>query len=433
MRLGEKLVHDRLITVDQLEKALRSQVIYGGRLGTNLVELGFIELDALARALAEQKGVPAALEKHLQAIDPATLSLLPSRLAEKHQAIPIGLARLTGRQLVVSFIEPDRLSAIDEIGFATGSRITPCVAPEIRMMHYLEKLYGIPRKNRFLRIDRGTGVPTVERRRYLDADFGGGYSSEPVPGVTLAVEVPEPIQLPRPTATPRSTRDTQPELRVPTPPPGMERTASAPPAPLPISVALQAAAEAKAKANAKTKTNARQEPASQSQSIAGPALSLADALWRLAAATTRDEVGDTIVDHLRSAYACGLVLIAKEGVALGWKGFAPDCPIERIESLALPLTVPSMLRLAYEGKAVFRGAPPPDGQPIQQRLWKTLHTTHPAEVLVGPVVLKDRVVNVVYAHAQDGGPLPEPAAAEMAQICAAAATAFARLIKQKKQ
>src|SRR4051794_10736411 len=115
MRLGEKLVHDHRITAEQLEVALRAQVIYGGRLGTNLVELGHIDLDTLSRALAELHGVPAALQKHFEQVagDQATVDLLPAPLAEKHYAVPLGLARLAGRQLVVAFMDPGNVGAID--------------------------------------------------------------------------------------------------------------------------------------------------------------------------------------------------------------------------------------------------------------------------------------------------------------------------------
>ena len=41
-KLGELLVASGLLTADQVEQALRAQVLWGGRLGTNLIELGFV-------------------------------------------------------------------------------------------------------------------------------------------------------------------------------------------------------------------------------------------------------------------------------------------------------------------------------------------------------------------------------------------------------
>ena len=42
-KIGELLVSEGLLTRKQLEEALKCQVIFGGRLGTNLVEMGIIE------------------------------------------------------------------------------------------------------------------------------------------------------------------------------------------------------------------------------------------------------------------------------------------------------------------------------------------------------------------------------------------------------
>ena len=53
MKLGTLLLRNAAISLTQLEAALRAQVIYGGRLGTNLVELGFVDLDALSMHLGE--------------------------------------------------------------------------------------------------------------------------------------------------------------------------------------------------------------------------------------------------------------------------------------------------------------------------------------------------------------------------------------------
>jgi len=48
-RLGKVLVSLQLITPDQLRQGVAAQILYGGRLGTNLVELSFLDLDTLAK------------------------------------------------------------------------------------------------------------------------------------------------------------------------------------------------------------------------------------------------------------------------------------------------------------------------------------------------------------------------------------------------
>lgn len=163
-----------------------------------------------------------------------------------------------------------------------------------------------------------------------------------------------------------------------------------------------------------------------------PALSLHDATVQMTNASTREEIGDVLTDYLRSAFGCGLLLIVREGMALGWKGFSPAADASAIESVAIPLTAPSMLSLACEGKSIFRGAPPADGAALQGRLYKLLRCAAPREALVAPVVLKERVVNLVYVHAFDGGILPDTAVVDLTTACAAVASAFVRLIQSTK-
>ncbi len=52
MKLGEALVKEALITRQQLDQALKRQVQFGGRIGTNLVELRFLEEEELSSFLS---------------------------------------------------------------------------------------------------------------------------------------------------------------------------------------------------------------------------------------------------------------------------------------------------------------------------------------------------------------------------------------------
>ena len=55
MKLGTLLLRNAAIGLAQLEAALRNQVLYGGRLGTNLVELGFIDLEMLTMCTGKER------------------------------------------------------------------------------------------------------------------------------------------------------------------------------------------------------------------------------------------------------------------------------------------------------------------------------------------------------------------------------------------
>ena len=82
-RLGELLVQAGAITADQLQFALRYQKQHGGRLGTNLVELGFLSESALAKTLSAQLRLPAvSAGGKLALVEPVAASAPGGRTAD---------------------------------------------------------------------------------------------------------------------------------------------------------------------------------------------------------------------------------------------------------------------------------------------------------------------------------------------------------------
>ena len=164
-RLGDILVKLGLCTPEQVQSALAAQVLYGARLGTNLIELGHINLDNLARGLARRAKLPAALAGHFERRDLTIPARVPAELAAKLKAVPLGkLAHDSDR---VAVAVRDRLSehARGELAFHLDiepDQIVEAVAPELRLYYHLELAYQIPRANRFLRVDRDrSGVIAV--------------------------------------------------------------------------------------------------------------------------------------------------------------------------------------------------------------------------------------------------------------------------------
>src|SRR4051794_36998016 len=103
-RLGELLISARLIEPDKVEQALRAQVVWGGRLGTNLIELGCIDLDGLSRALGRQHGLPAALARHFDKADPALQRELSADIAKMYSVVP--LFKVGTRRIAVVALDP---------------------------------------------------------------------------------------------------------------------------------------------------------------------------------------------------------------------------------------------------------------------------------------------------------------------------------------
>ncbi|MEW5853608.1 MAG: type IV-A pilus assembly ATPase PilB [Myxococcota bacterium] len=137
-RLGELLVRENLISLQQLQKAQEEQRKNGGKLGYNLTKLGFIEEQDLTNFLSKQYGVPAINLADFE-IEAEVIKLIPKEVAEKHQVIPVNRA---GASLIVAMSDPSNIFAIDDIKFLTGYNIEVVVASEGAIKSAIERYYS---------------------------------------------------------------------------------------------------------------------------------------------------------------------------------------------------------------------------------------------------------------------------------------------------
>jgi hypothetical protein len=165
MRIGELLIAEGLATPEHIDAALRSQVVHGGRLGTNLVEQFRFPLDQLAEALGRQRDMPAATQRHFERCDAQVQGLLDPAIAAEWHTIPMG--RLPDGSIAVAVTDPLPDEGLDILQFALGAAVVPAIAPELRVLYYLEQVYGVPRLNRFLRTRPADRDQHDDRRRYV--------------------------------------------------------------------------------------------------------------------------------------------------------------------------------------------------------------------------------------------------------------------------
>ena len=59
VRIGELLLKEKRITPEQLQEALNYQRQNGGKLGFNLIKLGFVKDEEITALLSKQYGVPS--------------------------------------------------------------------------------------------------------------------------------------------------------------------------------------------------------------------------------------------------------------------------------------------------------------------------------------------------------------------------------------
>ncbi|MGW8271854.1 MAG: GspE/PulE/PilB domain-containing protein [Thermodesulfovibrionales bacterium] len=165
MKFGEMLVREGIVTADQLRTALDRQVVFGGRIGTNLVELGILREGDLTALLSRFLRAPA-MDADINSIPDEVIQCFTPHIAERYKVIPFRKAR---KRLHVGIADVQDASAIDELRFKSGFDIVPYVVSEIRLLYGLEKYYGIKRDLRYISIFSGkkTDPQRSDRSRSL--------------------------------------------------------------------------------------------------------------------------------------------------------------------------------------------------------------------------------------------------------------------------
>ena len=138
VRIGELLLKEKRITPEQLQEALSYQRQNGGKLGLNLVKLGYVKDEEVTALLSKQYGVPS-IDIHEFEIDPAVIKLVAPDTAQKYGVIPLTRA---GAKLTIAMTDPTNVFAMDDIKFMTGYNVEPVVASESAILAAIDKYYG---------------------------------------------------------------------------------------------------------------------------------------------------------------------------------------------------------------------------------------------------------------------------------------------------
>ena len=137
-KLGEILVRENLITSQQLSETLEYQRANGGRLGSNLVRLGYVSDDVVTAVLSRQYGVPS-INLDLFQIEKAVIKLISEDVALKYSVLPISKV---GATLTLAMADPTNVFAMDDIKFMTGLNVEPVIASETSIQVAISKYYG---------------------------------------------------------------------------------------------------------------------------------------------------------------------------------------------------------------------------------------------------------------------------------------------------
>jgi type IV pilus assembly protein PilB len=169
--IGELLVREQLINIDQLEHAKREQKTAGGGLGSNLVKLGYMSEGKLSDFLSERYQVPA-IDLNSFEIDPEALKAVTREICEKHNVIPISKS---GNTIVLAMSDPSNIFVKDDIQFITRCKVESVVASESAISHAIEKNYKgkVTYETIMTELEQGDDVTTVRSdANVIDSEAG---------------------------------------------------------------------------------------------------------------------------------------------------------------------------------------------------------------------------------------------------------------------
>jgi hypothetical protein len=457
MRLGDILVQSGACKREAVADALKNQVIFGGRLGTNLLDLGAVREADLARALGRRHGLPT-LHGDLR-LDPAALALLKPELADRYDVVPY---LLQDRKLALLVCDPNDLTMLDEVAFVTGKQVHPIVVPEARLWALLRDNYGLDRQLRGLEVDFAADLrakpaavtlaheDTVSQDLMEEEEFNRMYAktgaakarppvAAPAPPPPVAVPVAPPAaSTAAPTALPAApeapvvasatpgawtgvpalpARGAEPWGNAPPEPAAediiLDLTEELPPEPrpapavtpiphLPRDIAAEVMAVLRAGPGHVAPTHfvppaSRPRPAEPEPAP----VSFQEALALLAGVDDRHAIARTLLRYARTKFRRAVLFTVQRGEARGWAGLGEKLDAQAVSRMRLGLAAPGVVSMVVEARAHFLGPLPKTEANV--RLLKFLGGGVPSSCFLVPILALGRVVNVLYADNGKGG------------------------------
>jgi type IV pilus assembly protein PilB len=184
-RIGELLVRQKLISLQQLRKAQEEQKREGTSLGYALTKMGFVSDDQITDFLSQQYRVQA-IDLREYEIDADVLAQISREVCERHKIIPVSRA---GSSLIVAMADPSNLHAIDDIKFLTGYNVEPVVCSEAAVVDAIEHYYDKTKESEILFDDIMEGFDESE------IDFAESSDDESIVDLEKASEDAPVIRL----------------------------------------------------------------------------------------------------------------------------------------------------------------------------------------------------------------------------------------------
>lgn len=365
-RLGEILVSRGSVPGEKVREAAEGQVIYGGRLGTNLLEMGAVTEEDLAQALAQQHGCPGLwgeIGSQLRAME-----LLQADLVDRLEAVPL---RLDGRRLSVMFRDPRDLARVDQVAFATGKEVRPVVVAESRLWWLMRRHYALHRPMRGVELLASRAPPDL-RSPGPAAPTGPDLMDE---AEFAALYERLPAQQARVPAAPGG-------------PAGRDGFQGKLVSTEEVLAALQVEVE---------ETSERTVPAiGLAPSAEEPApLAFEEAVRALEGVADRDAIARVVLRCARSRFRRAVLLTVRGAEADGWEGLGEGLSPQTVARIHASCRQPGVFQTVVGSQAHFLG-------PLQKtdaniRFLRALGGGAPRNSFAMPILARGQVVNLLYA------------------------------------
>ena len=375
--LGEILTEKNLITPAQLNQAIQCQILFGGKLGTVLLELGHITEKDLAEALSEKYQVEAVTLEELKEIPEEVIKTLPKDLVIRYEMIPF---RKLAKRLYLAMLNPDDQEALEEAEKACGLKPIPYVILEVYYRWALERYYGVKREGRFIQLERN-----LELMREL-YPYAGLSAREPGESLWVGSE-PLPEISDSGITRKKQTEETEPPSSL-------------------------------------------DEFWEQAGRQGYPRLILPQYKERLRGAQTQEQIADIILEFAQNIFSRLALFYISGQVAFGWKGKGEGIQKRNLASLMIPLELESILKTVYQTGAHFLG-PVPDSA-VNQRILLALGGIIPSQAIVMPIYIFGKIALLLYADFGSQPPERSPDLASLEELLGEAQLAFQRLITDSK-
>ena len=138
-KLGDILIHEGVISQEQLDQALERQSTTKEKLGKLLIRMGMITEADLVKVYALQLGHPAVYEEDLMKVEGDIVNTIPEDFAYENMSIVLGKSDTT---VVVAMEDPEDLATVDSIEKLTSLKVEVVVAGETALQNAIEYHYG---------------------------------------------------------------------------------------------------------------------------------------------------------------------------------------------------------------------------------------------------------------------------------------------------